>query len=266
MSGWRALSCSSPCRRSAPALGRARRGRRRSAWFTTDQGRVAARRGAADPGDAASSRARPGIRAGAALEDLLALAGRCRLSAAARLDGLAQSRRRATSPGRRRERFSVLGLETVGYEGEVVLPIHGAICAAGRSRSICTAPLDYLTCSEICVPYQTDARARPAGRVGAGGGGFGALIARSRRRCRATARRPGFALDRRRVAPGRASRRSTSPCTATIRSPRPTPSSKAPTRRASARRCRSPTRAGRHDAAPAGLWRAPARDARRPAR
>lgn len=52
------------------------------------------------------------------------------------------------------KRFSVLGLETVGYEGHVVLPIAATPAQAGRSLHLAAA-LRYLTCSEICVPYET---------------------------------------------------------------------------------------------------------------
>lgn len=52
------------------------------------------------------------------------------------------------------ERFSVLGLETVGYSGAVVLPIVARLDHAGAPLRL-RAQLDYLTCSEICVPYKT---------------------------------------------------------------------------------------------------------------
>jgi suppressor for copper-sensitivity B len=50
-------------------------------------------------------------------------------------------------------RFSIFGIDTVGYEGRVVLPIaaHPADPAAPlRLR----AAVDFLTCREICIPYQ----------------------------------------------------------------------------------------------------------------
>jgi suppressor for copper-sensitivity B len=52
------------------------------------------------------------------------------------------------------KRFSVLGLETVGYEDHVVLPIAATIAQPGRPLQI-KAALSYLTCSDICVPYDT---------------------------------------------------------------------------------------------------------------
>ncbi len=52
------------------------------------------------------------------------------------------------------ERFSVLGLETIGYSGAVVLPIMARI-AHPESPLHLTAGLQYLTCNDICVPYET---------------------------------------------------------------------------------------------------------------
>lgn len=60
-------------------------------------------------------------------------------------------------------RFSVLGLETVGYEGEVVLPIEARPVAVGDAMRL-QAKVDYLTCSEICIPQTAELDlALPAG-------------------------------------------------------------------------------------------------------
>lgn len=49
-------------------------------------------------------------------------------------------------------RFSVLGLETLGYEGGVVLPF--TIDAPDRTRAAeISLSVRYLTCKEICIPY-----------------------------------------------------------------------------------------------------------------
>ena len=53
------------------------------------------------------------------------------------------------------ERFSVLGLETLGYKKEVVLPVDVQPLEAGKGLRL-RARVRYLTCSDICVPY--DAR------------------------------------------------------------------------------------------------------------
>jgi len=75
-------------------------------------------------------------------------------------------------------RFSVLGFETAGYEGTVVLPITARLATAGAAVQL-HAALDYLTCAEICVPYQTVLSLDlPAMKPADGGTGFAALIAR----------------------------------------------------------------------------------------
>ena len=52
-------------------------------------------------------------------------------------------------------RFSVLGLETLGYKKEVVLPITVKRADALKSLQLaCT--VRYLVCDEICIPYDAD--------------------------------------------------------------------------------------------------------------
>ena len=76
------------------------------------------------------------------------------------------------------QRFSVLGLETVGYQDSVVLPIRARVTRPGAPLAL-HATLDYLTCAEICVPYQTElALVLPATPPAPGVAGFGPLIAR----------------------------------------------------------------------------------------
>lgn len=50
------------------------------------------------------------------------------------------------------ERFSVLGLETLGYENAVVLPFNIEAPNPAEPAEIKTA-VRYLTCKEICIPY-----------------------------------------------------------------------------------------------------------------
>ena len=52
------------------------------------------------------------------------------------------------------ERFSVLGLETIGYSGEVLFPVSASVLEPGAELAI-RAQLRFLTCSDICVPYET---------------------------------------------------------------------------------------------------------------
>lgn len=74
------------------------------------------------------------------------------------------------------QRFSVLGLETMGYSDAVVLPITARVADPAKPLDL-TAHLDYLTCSEICVPHQTVLRLMlPAGAPPADTTGYAALI------------------------------------------------------------------------------------------
>ncbi|HYL49608.1 MAG TPA: protein-disulfide reductase DsbD domain-containing protein, partial [Stellaceae bacterium] len=75
------------------------------------------------------------------------------------------------------QRFSVLGLQTMGYSDAVVLPIAAQVTNPAKPLEL-TAHLDYLTCSEICVPYQTVLHlALPARAPPADVEGYAALIA-----------------------------------------------------------------------------------------
>jgi suppressor for copper-sensitivity B len=51
-------------------------------------------------------------------------------------------------------RFSAYGLETIGYQGNVVLPITARLERASTALSL-NAALEYLTCKDICIPYDT---------------------------------------------------------------------------------------------------------------
>ena len=53
------------------------------------------------------------------------------------------------------ERFSVLGLDTLGYHDRVVFPIHAELTRVGEPVSL-KAKVDYLTCREICIPYTAE--------------------------------------------------------------------------------------------------------------
>lgn len=52
-------------------------------------------------------------------------------------------------------RFSEYGIETVGYEGEVVLPIVAKAAEAARALAL-RVRVDYLVCKEICVLREAD--------------------------------------------------------------------------------------------------------------
>ena len=53
------------------------------------------------------------------------------------------------------ERFSVVGLETLGYKTEVVFPIDVALAEPGAPASF-KAKIPYLTCDDICIPYTAE--------------------------------------------------------------------------------------------------------------
>ncbi len=64
-------------------------------------------------------------------------------------------------------RFALLGLDTMGYEGEVVLPVDARLETPGRPLAL-AAKLDYLVCREVCIPYSAKlALALPAGPAAA---------------------------------------------------------------------------------------------------
>jgi suppressor for copper-sensitivity B len=50
-------------------------------------------------------------------------------------------------------RFSVTGLETLGYKKEVVLPLTVTPLETGKGIKI-RSKVRYLTCNEICIPYE----------------------------------------------------------------------------------------------------------------
>ncbi len=89
------------------------------------------------------------------------------------------------------ERFSVLGFETLGYTHEVVLPITAHLARPGETLAV-RAKVDYLACSEICIPAQADlALAVPPGPPQ--GSGFAHLI--SQFSSRVPSRGGGHGLD-----------------------------------------------------------------------
>jgi suppressor for copper-sensitivity B len=62
-------------------------------------------------------------------------------------------------------RFSVLDVETIGYEDGVVLPIEARLQRPGEPLAL-RATVDYLTCADICVPYVAElALELPAGEA-----------------------------------------------------------------------------------------------------
>ena len=52
-------------------------------------------------------------------------------------------------------RFSVLNLETLGYRKEVVFPITASVLEPGKDVAL-KARVRFLTCDDICVPYEAN--------------------------------------------------------------------------------------------------------------
>jgi suppressor for copper-sensitivity B len=95
------------------------------------------------------------------------------------------------------ERFSVLGVETAGYTGAVVLPITARLAQPGQPLHL-KAHLSYLTCTEICVPHDTDLALDLPGS----GEGYAALIDQYRTQVPGDGRAEGLALTRAVLRPG----------------------------------------------------------------
>jgi suppressor for copper-sensitivity B len=65
-------------------------------------------------------------------------------------------------------RLTLLGFETMAYDGRTVLPVTARLATPGAPLSL-QAQISYLACAEICVPYDaTLAFALPAGPAGPG--------------------------------------------------------------------------------------------------
>ena len=52
-------------------------------------------------------------------------------------------------------RFSVLGLETLGYKNEVVFPVTASAITTSQAVDV-KARIHYLTCNDICIPYEAN--------------------------------------------------------------------------------------------------------------
>jgi suppressor for copper-sensitivity B len=174
-----------------------------SAWFETEQGRV--RLIAAAPQIGAADMLRLGLEfrlapgwkiywrapGDAGLPPRLDWAGSRNLAAA-----------EIAWPAPRR--FSAYGLETIGYEDAVVLPITARLEQQGAPLSL-RAAFEYLTCKDICIPYEgTLSLDLPAGEAAPGSAGAHAdLIERYAREVPGDGTASGIALTASRILPGK---------------------------------------------------------------
>ncbi len=88
------------------------------------------------------------------------------------------------------ERFEVLGLQTIGYKERAVLPVTARLARPGEAADLRVA-VDFLACSDICVPYSVDlALALPSGPPSPND--FAHTIAQASARVPTTAAVPGL--------------------------------------------------------------------------
>lgn len=97
-------------------------------------------------------------------------------------------------------RFTLFGIDTIGYSETVVLPIRAKLVRAGAATHL-AASVDYLTCSQICVPYQTNLALNLP--PGAGQSSFAALVSRYLAQVPGDGSKNGLAVQSASIEPGR---------------------------------------------------------------
>jgi len=102
------------------------------------------------------------------------------------------------------QRFSAYGLETIGYEDAVILPISARLEREDAPLSL-RAALAYLTCKDICIPYEgVLSLDLPAGGGEPGSADrYGELIERYARQVPGDAAASGIELIAARIVPGK---------------------------------------------------------------
>lgn len=100
------------------------------------------------------------------------------------------------------KRFSAYGLETIGYEDAVVLPITARLAKPGAPLQL-HAALQYLTCKDICIPYDSVLTLDlPASNAGVASGGHADLIDEFARRVPGDGAANGFTMTGASLIPG----------------------------------------------------------------
>ena len=102
------------------------------------------------------------------------------------------------------QRFSAYGLETIGYEDAVILPISARLEQEDAPLSL-RAALEYLTCKDICIPYEgVLSLDLPAGGAESGSADrYAELIERYARQVPGDAAASGIELIAARIVPGK---------------------------------------------------------------
>jgi suppressor for copper-sensitivity B len=172
-----------------------------SAWFATDQGKV--RLIAAAPAVGEGDAVRLGLEFRLAPDWKIYWRSPGDAGMPPQLDWTgSQNLAGATIDWPAPRRFSAYGLETIGYEDAVVLPITARLDRPGAPLHL-VAALNYLTCKDICIPYSTVLRLDlPAGA--ATGGGYADLIARYARLVPGAGTGSGLRLEGARLVRGQA--------------------------------------------------------------
>jgi suppressor for copper-sensitivity B len=185
-----------------PGMGAAWAGDAASQWFETDQGRVRLAAAAPRVGDGDSIELGLDFRLAPHWKIYWRSPGDAGYPP--RLDWAGSTNLAATTmtwPAP--QRFSVLGLDTIGYTDAVVLPITARLQQAGKAAHLHVA-LSYLTCEKICVPYDTVLTLDlPAGPPQPGDVGYAALIARYAARVPGGGSDAGLALAGATLVPGK---------------------------------------------------------------
>ena len=101
-------------------------------------------------------------------------------------------------------RFTAYGLETIGYEDAVVLPITARLERQGAPLSL-RAAFKYLTCKDICIPYEgTLSLDLPTGEAASGSAGsYAELIEQYAREVPGDGTASGIVLSASRILPGK---------------------------------------------------------------
>ena len=171
-----------------------------SDWFTTDQGRLRLVNAGAEPGSDGSLLLGLEFRLAPGWKIYWRAPGDAGYPPAVdwrESENLAGTTMLWPSP----HRFTLFGIDTVGYSDAVVLPIRAKLVNAAAATHL-VANVDYLTCSQICVPYQTSLALEVPAPT-AGPSNFAPLVSQYLAQVPGDGAREGLALKEASIEPGR---------------------------------------------------------------